>query len=284
MSKEIIDARRLLNIVKDKVKKYTEDKQLKLVILTDHSDPASEIYLRNKKKHCQEVGIDCEIIDIKEYSKKDALATLQKLNLDDSVTGIIVQLPCELDYADELIAQIGYVKDVDGLTGLNKFYLYSGRPLDELLLPCTPQGIMWVLDSLDFKYDGAYVIMCGRSELVGRPLLQLLNKMNCTVLSINSHTDYSKISCDGADLIISAIGKPKFYKVTGDYAEKNTILIDVGINRDENGKMCGDFDLDNCDFAKATKVPGGIGLMTIGSLLYNVTKADRIQRGIREDI
>ncbi len=284
MSREIIDTRRLLNIIKDRVKEYTKDKHLKLAILTDHSDPASEIYLRNKKKHCSDVGIECEIIDIRGCSRKDALATLQRLNLDDNVTGIIVQLPCELDYANDLIAQIGYVKDVDGLTGLNKFYLYAERPLEEVLLPCTPQGILWVLDSLDFKYEGAYVVMCGRSELVGRPLLQLLNRMNCTVLCLNSFTDYSKINCDGADLIISAIGKPKFYKVTGDYASKNTILIDVGISKDENGKMCGDFDLDNCDFAKATKVPGGIGLMTIGSLLYNITKADRIQRGIREDI
>lgn len=284
MSREIIDTRRLLNIIKDRVKEYTKDKQLKLAILTDHSDPASEIYLRNKKKHCSDVGIECEIIDIKGCSKKDALATLQRLNLDDSVTGIIVQLPCELGYTNDLIAQIGYVKDVDGLTGLNKFYLYAERPLEEVLLPCTPQGILWVLDSLDFKYEGAYVVMCGRSELVGRPLLQLLNRMNCTVLCLNSFTDYSKISCDGADLVISAIGKPKFYKVTGDYASKNTILIDVGISKDENDKMCGDFDLDNCDFAKATKVPGGVGLMTIGSLLYNITKADRIQRGIREDI
>lgn len=284
MSKKIIDVKRLLNIVKDKVRDYTKDNQLKLVIMTDHSDPASETYLRSKKKHCEDVNITCEIVDISNMTKEQALAELQSLNMDESVSGIIVQLPCQKDYADTLISQIHYAKDVDGLTAFNKYKLANGSPVTEMLLPCTPQGILWILDSIDFKYDGAYALVCGRSELVGKPLVQLLNMMNCTITLANSHTDYSKINNNNYDLVVSAIGKPNFFNITDQNKDPEVVLIDVGISRNENGKLCGDINLDKSTYKMATKVPGGVGLMTVGSLLYNITKADRIQKGIKEDI
>lgn len=239
----------------------------KLCVIQIGNDSASDAYIKGKIKDCNEVGIECEhvhIADYENFSQEDLLALISEENEDDTVDGIIVQLPIPNKYnVEEVSNMIVKEKDVDGFRK------------DSLFLPCTPKGIVDWIEANDIKLDGKDVCIVGRSKIVGKPLADILTDKNATVTLCHSHTKQLRMKTSNADIVICAIGNPKMFD--GSYFWRNTLIIDVGINRDENGKLCGDVDADsvyksnlNC---YVTPVPGGVGLLTRLALLENTVIA-----------
>lgn len=260
----------------------TDIKQIKdgvcLTVIQVGDDKASSTYVKNKERTCKLVGIKNKTIKLPETSTfEDVQMEIEKCNADDSIHGILLQLPLPkaLDkHTRELIDTISPQKDVDGLTTTNIGKLWSGQSLDELLTPCTPTGILKVLEPINL--DGQNICIIGRSNLVGKPLVAILERLNATVTLCHSKsTDvFQKIWQN--DIIISSIGKPKYWDCNM-FDEK--IIIDVGINRDENGKLCGDVNWDNPDDKLDviyTSVPKGVGLLTTSQLMLNTIKAYKL--------
>ena len=244
-------------------------------------DPASHVYVRNKRRSSEEVGIASIHHELPADASQLELAELiAALNEDDRVSGILLQLPVppQID-GDAMTALVDPLKDVDGLTPVNAGLLMQG--LDGLV-PCTPRGVMELLRVAGAELTGARAVVVGRSKLVGKPLAALLLAANCTVIHCHSRTRDLAAECRSADILIAAAGQPKL--ITGDMVGPGAIVIDVGTNRGEDGKLVGDVDFDAVkDIAGAiTPVPGGVGPMTIAMLLSNTLEAARRQLAARE--
>ena len=248
---------------------------LAVVIVGD--DPASKIYVRNKKKSCEECGIKSLEFALEENtSQEELLALIDKLNNDDEVNGILVQMPLPKHLSEKaVIDAISPLKDVDAFTDANVGKIMIGS---YNFLPCTPAGVMELLKSENIDIEGKNCVVIGRSNIVGKPMSMLLLHKNATVTICHSKTKDIKTITKNADLIVAAVGRKHF--VTEDMVKEGAIVIDVGINRDENGKICGDVDFENIKDKASfiTPVPGGVGPMTIAVLMKNTLKAAALQR------
>jgi len=243
----------------------------KLAVILVGNDPASAIYVRNKEKAAAEVGIISEAYRFDAISQKDLLALIKKLNADDGVDGILVQLPLPEGLNEkEILQAIDPAKDADGFHPLNLGKLMIGEPAP---VACTPKGCLKLIHLAKQDLTGLHAVVIGRSVIVGKPVAQLLLRENCTVTTAHSKTKNLPELCRSADIVVAAIGKPKTVKA--DWIRDGAIVIDVGINRLEDGKLCGDVDFDACfdKCAAITPVPKGVGPMTIAMLLDNTVEA-----------
>ena len=246
----------------------------KVVFIQIGENPASNVYVRNKINLCKEVGIEVKHIQGDEETSQEALInSIKRFNLDKDIHGIMVQLPLPEHISEEaVINAIAPEKDIDGFTTINKGKLMIGDK--DAIIPCTPKGIMTILEHQGIDLNGKLVTIVGRSNIVGKPLAQLMINEGATVTVCNSKTDKIILNCliASSDIFISAIGKANhFNKNTFEfYRLDNTIAIDVGINRDEEGKLCGDIDKELYEeFKDVTSVPGGVGVMTVLEVIKN---------------
>jgi methylenetetrahydrofolate dehydrogenase (NADP+)/methenyltetrahydrofolate cyclohydrolase len=251
--------------------------RLSLVTVQVGDDPASTLYLRLKHEAAQEAGIESDDRKVPEHlSEDDLLGLLAELNADDSVDGILVQLPLppHLDEA-RVVRAIDAVKDVDGIHPFNAGQLYLGRPT---LVPATPLGIMALLSEHRIPLEGVEAVVVGRSDIVGKPIAHLLLQANATVTICHSRTtDLASYTLE-ADVLVVAVGSPEV--VTADMVKRGAAVVDVGVNRTDDG-VVGDVDPQAAGFAGfITPVPGGVGPMTIAMLLRNAVKAARYRRGL----
>ena len=247
----------------------------KLAVILVGNNPASEVYVRNKAKACEDIGVDFELYRMeKETTTDDLLALIDKLNVDKNINGILLQHPCDAD-VDELKAfeRINPLKDVDGFNPVNVGRLTIG---EECLVACTPYGVLRMLKSENIDMEGKNVVILGRSNIVGKPMATLMLKENATVTICHSKTKGLKNFTKEADILIVAIGKANF--VTADMVKDGAVVIDVGMNR-LDGKLTGDVDFDNVKDKTSyiTPVPGGVGPMTIAMLMENLINATRMQ-------
>ena len=255
------------------------------VIIVGH-DPASEVYVRNKHKACEELGIYSEVIEMPEKStKEEILARIDSLNKDRKIHGILVQLPLPkaLRPAEaEILDSIDPVKDVDGFHPVNVGRMVKG---EEALLPCTPHGCLKMLELAGIPLEGKKAVVVGRSNIVGKPMLHLLLAKNATVTVCHSRTENLPAVTREADILVAAVGRPKF--ITAEMVKEGATVIDVGINRlppaepGAKGKLVGDVDFEAVkEVAGAiTPVPGGVGLLTVAMLMENVVQAAEMQLG-----
>ncbi len=249
-----------------------------LAVIIVGENPASQVYVRNKHKTCEELGIRSEVIAMPEDTSKDELlAKIDELNGNMDIHGILVQLPLPeaiAKHEEEILNRIDPQKDVDGFHPVNVGKLVTGAPA---LVPCTPAGCIRMLELADIPMDGKRAVVIGRSNIVGKPMLHLLLGKNATVTVCHSHTkDLASITRE-ADILVAAIGKPKF--VTADMVKPGAAVIDVGINRIAPKKLVGDVDFEAVkEVAGAiTPVPGGVGLLTVAMLMQNVVEAAEMQ-------
>lgn len=240
-----------------------------LVVILVGEDPGSVSYVTGKSKAADEVGIrNTTLRRDASISERELLDLIAELNADDTVDGILVQLPLpkHID-EDKVIAAISVDKDVDGFHPLNVARLWLKQPC---VLPCTPKGIIKLLKSADIEIQGKEAVVIGRSNIVGLPVAKLLTDENATVTVTHSRTRNLAVVTRRADILVVAIGKERF--VTADMVKPGAVVIDVGVNRDSrNGKLCGDVDFETCESVASyiTKVPGGVGPMTISCLMEN---------------
>ena len=243
-----------------------------LAVIIVGQDPASQVYVRNKAKDCEETGINSIVHALpEETTEEELLALVHKLNNDDSVHGIIVQLPLPKHLnSDLIINNIDVSKDVDAFHPYNVGKIMIG---DYELLPCTPAGVMALLERSNIEVAGKNCVVVGRSNIVGKPQAMMLLHNNGTVTVCHSKTKDLKEKCLEADILVVAIGRAKF--VTGDMIKEGAVVIDVGMCRDENGKLCGDVDYESAEKKASyiTPVPGGVGPMTRVMLLQNTLSA-----------
>ena len=256
--------------LKEKIKQSGREVGLAVIIVGD--DPASCDYVRNKTKACEETGIRSDTYALPAtVSQAELEALIARLGKDDRVHGILLQLPLPegLD-AESALGKIPAEKDVDGFSAGNLGKLVLGK---ETIAACTPLGIMKMLESAGISPRGKHAVVLGRSETVGKPMALLLLNADATVTICHSRTTNLKDICREADILISAVGKPKF--VTEDMVKEGAVVIDVGINRNEAGKLCGDVDFEKVapKTSWITPVPGGVGPMTIATLLCNTFAA-----------
>lgn len=280
----LIDGKAVSLQVKQQVKQECDKLKTKgvtpgLAVIIVGDDPASQVYVRNKEKACEECGF---------YSVKYALdadttqselnALIDKLNKDEKINGVLCQLPLPKHLDDkEVINRIDPIKDVDAFHPVNVGAIMIG---DYNFLPCTPAGVMELIHSTGVDVTGKKAVVIGRSNIVGKPMAMLLLHENATVEITHSKTLDLKSITKEADILVAAIGRAKF--VTADMVKQGAVVIDVGMNRDENGKLCGDVDFENvkdkCSFI--TPVPGGVGPMTISMLMRNTLTAAKLQNGL----
>lgn len=245
-----------------------EGKEVCLVVVQVGEDPASSVYVRNKIKACEEIGIVSKSYKLEESTTEEELLQLiDILNKDNSVNGILVQLPLPKHMDEKTITQaISPKKDVDGFHNESVGALVLGQ---EGFLSCTPAGIIQLLKRSNIEIEGKHCVIVGRSNIVGKPMALLLLRENATVTICHSKTKNLKEMTKQGDIVIAAIGKPKFFDET--YIKDGAVVIDVGIHRDENGKLCGDVDFQKVEekASAITPVPGGVGPMTIAMLMDN---------------
>lgn len=279
---QIIDGKLVAQVTREQIKKDVEAIKaanypcgIGLAVILVGDDPASQVYVRNKIKACDEVGIKSFLCKLPAESTFDEVAgTINYLNENPDVSGMILQLPLP-KHLDEnaLIDLIDPDKDVDGCHYVQKGRLWTGR---DSLVACTPYGVMKLLDYYNIPLEGKNSVVIGRSNLVGKPLAQLLLDRNCTVTICHSRTKNLAEITSRADIVCVAIGKAKFLKA--DMVKDGAVVIDVGMDRDENGKLCGDVDFADvapkCSYI--TPVPGGVGPMTVTMLLANTVKAFKL--------
>ncbi len=282
---QIIDGKKVSAQVKEEVKKQTLELKethkitpgLAVVIVGD--DPASRVYVNNKKKACEFVGFKSEEYALPaETTQEELLNLVETLNNKKNINGILVQLPLPKHLDDKAVIEaISPLKDVDAFHAVNVGKIMLG---EYDFLPCTPAGVMEMLHSYNIEVSGKNCVVIGRSNIVGKPMAMLLLHENGTVTICHSRTKNLAEICSQADILVAAVGRPKF--VTADMVKEGAVVIDVGMDRDENGKLCGDVDFENvkdkCSFI--TPVPGGVGPMTISTLMKNTLKACRIQNNI----
>lgn len=244
----------------------------KLVVILVGDNQASQTYVRNKERGCAYVGMLSEIIRLESsVDEEELVQIIEGLNNNDTVDGILVQLPLPKHINEERILDlINPQKDVDGFHPSNVAKLLLGQ---DGLVPCTPKGMMVLLEEINYDLTGKEVVVVGRSHIVGKPVALLCLQKNATVTIAHSKTEDLKAVCQRADVLIAAIGKAKFFNK--DYVKDGAVILDVGINRDENNKLCGDVDFKDVEekVSYITPVPGGIGPMTIAMLLENTLQA-----------
>ncbi|MBQ9480133.1 MAG: bifunctional methylenetetrahydrofolate dehydrogenase/methenyltetrahydrofolate cyclohydrolase FolD [Selenomonadaceae bacterium] len=251
-----------------------------LTVIIVGENPASQVYVRNKHKTCEELGIRSEVVALPEDATKDQLLeTIDRLNADQNVHGILVQLPLPTAikaHEQEILERIDPLKDVDGFHPFNVGKLVTGSPT---LVPCTPAGCIKMLDLAGIEIDGKRAVIIGRSNIVGKPMLHLLMARHATVTVCHSHTKPLGDVTREADILVAAMGKPKF--VTAEMVKPGAVIVDVGINRIAPKKLVGDVDFESVkEIASAiTPVPGGVGLLTVAMLMQNVVRAARLQLG-----
>ncbi len=273
----VIDGKAISGQIKDelkvKVSEYKKQgKEVSLAVILVGNDPASAVYVGNKKKACEYIGINSVSYELpEETSKEELLSIIDKLNKDDKINGILVQLPLPKHInEDEVIKAISPDKDVDGFHPENVGRLSIGQ---KGFVSCTPAGVIELLKRSGIQIVGKNCVVIGRSNIVGKPMSMLLLRENGTVTTTHSRTADLKAFTKNADILVVAIGKPKF--ITADYVKEGACVIDVGIHRQENGKLCGDVDYDSVkEVAGAlTPVPGGVGPMTIAMLMKNCVES-----------
>ena len=250
-----------------------------LAVVLVGNDPASMVYVNNKKKACEKVGILSRSYELPEDTEeKDLLALVEQLNMDNSVHGVLVQLPLPPQIDEEkVILAVDPKKDVDCFHPLNVGLLHTGQ---KGFLPCTPAGVLELIERSGHTIEGKRCVVIGRSHNVGKPTAMLLLQKNGTVTICHSKTKDLKGICKEADILVSAVGK--LHTVTKDMVKEGAVVIDVGMNRNENGTLCGDVDFDDvCEVAGAVSpVPGGVGLMTVAMLMKNCITAAKLQNGL----
>ena len=281
----IISGKDISTQLKDKLKERVEilkkeNKRIpKLAVILVGDNQASQVYVRNKERACQYVGIQSQMINREaSISEKELIDIIRQLNVDESVDGILVQLPLPKHInEDHILNVIDPLKDVDGFHPSNVAKLFLNQ---KALTPCTPKGMMVLLDKINYDLEGKEVVVVGRSHIVGKPVSMLCLQKNATVTIAHSHTKNLKEVCKRADVLIGAVGKAKFFN--RDYIKKGAVVLDVGINRDENNKLCGDVDFDDVKdiVSYITPVPNGVGPMTITMLLSNTLDAYEQREGL----
>ena len=250
----------------------------RLAVIIVGSDPASEVYVRNKQRTCEELGIRSDHIALPaETTKEELLACIEELNVDPEVHGILVQLPLPAQVAEdeeEILSHIDPRKDVDGFHPVNVGHLVLGAPG---LRPCTPAGCIRMLDYAGIPIEGAHAVIIGRSNIVGKPMAHLLLERNATVTICHSRTQNLAAIARTADILVAAVGRPHF--VTADMVKEGATVIDVGINRIAPKQLVGDVDFDAAAAVAGaiTPVPGGVGLLTVAMLMENVVQAAKAQ-------
>lgn len=277
----LIDGKKISTEIKDELKVTVEELKKQgvetcLAVIQVGNDPASSIYVRNKKRACAYVGIESLSYELPEETTEEELAKLVKeLNENDKVHGILVQLPLPKHInADTIIRTISPDKDVDGFHPESVGRLCIGEPG---FVSCTPAGIIQLLKRSGIEIEGKECVVVGRSNIVGKPMSILLLRENGTVTITHSRTKDLKEVTGRADILVVAIGKPKF--ITEDYVKEGAVVIDVGMHRNEENKLCGDVDFDDVKdkVSAITPVPGGVGPMTIAMLMYNCVEAAKGQ-------
>ncbi len=270
----LIDGKMISAQVKDECKERVakEGMDITLAVVQVGNDPASTVYVGNKKKACQYIGIHSLAYELpEETTEEELLGLVDELNNNDEVNGILVQLPLPTHIdEDKIIQAISPAKDVDGFHPQSVGALSIGQPG---FVSCTPAGIIQLLKRSGVEIDGKECVIVGRSNIVGKPMAMLLLRENATVTVCHSHTKNLEEVTKRADILIVAIGKPLF--ITADYVKEGAVVIDVGMNRDANNKLCGDVDFADVEpIASAiTPVPGGVGPMTIAMLMNNCVEA-----------
>lgn len=276
---QLIDGKKISADIKEELRLEVETLKEKgisvcLAVIQVGTDPASCVYVRNKTRACAYIGIESKSYDLPENTTEEELENLiEQLNHDQSVNGILVQLPLpkHMD-EDRIINLIHPAKDVDGFHPINVGRLWTG---EDGFLSCTPAGIIQLLKRSHIPLEGKNCVIVGRSNIVGKPMAALLLRENATVTIAHSKTENLKELTKQADLLIVAVRKPKF--ITADYVKEGAIVIDVGMHRNEENKLCGDVDFEDVKphTSAITPVPGGVGPMTIAMLMENCVKTVR---------
>lgn len=275
---EIIDGKSLSMRLRAEVAARTAELEEKygrrpcLAVILVGNNPASQTYVRNKERACEACGIKSLMYSFNEnISEEQLIETVNALNADNGVDGILCQLPLPRHISEEKITDaIAPEKDVDGFSPVSLGNLLSGK---DSFLPCTPAGIMEMLHAYSIPVSGKHCVVVGRSNIVGKPAALLMLRENATVTVCHSHTINLAEETRRADILIAAVGRPKF--ITADMIKEGAAVIDVGINRNEDGKLCGDVDFENAapKCCAITPVPGGVGPMTVTILMKNTVKA-----------
>lgn len=284
MSAQILDGKSISAQIRSKVKLQVDEilaqgqRPPGLAVVLVGENPASEVYVRNKRNACEQVGFKSELIQLPaDTSEQSLLQLIDDLNQREDMDGILVQLPLPGQIDEETVTErILPTKDVDGFHPYNIGRLVLRMPL---LRPCTPRGIMTMLEQTGVELAGKDAVIIGQSNIVGRPMALELLMAKCTITVCHSKTRDLIEKIRNADIIVAAVGRPKF--VQGDWVKPGAIVIDVGINRLENGKLCGDVDFDGAskNAAWITPVPGGVGPMTVATLLENTLQAAVLHAG-----
>ena len=276
----IIDGKQISKDIKEELKAEVaslaaQGRKCCLAVIQVGNDPASSVYVGTKKKACAYVGIESLAYELPEETTEEELLTIiDKLNKDANVHGILCQLPLPKHInEDHVIKAISPKKDVDGFHPQNVGALVIG---EKGLVSCTPAGIIQLLKRSNIEMDGKHCVVVGRSNIVGKPMSLLMLRENATVTICHSHTKNLKEICKEADILIVAIGKPQF--IGKEYVKDGAVVIDVGIHRDENNKLCGDVKYDEVEPVASyiTPVPGGVGPMTIAMLMHNCVEAMKL--------
>lgn len=285
---KIIDGKAVSASVKEAVAKEVaalkeQGVSVGLAVVIVGDDPASRVYVNNKKKACGACGIESfEYALPGDTAEEELLALVEKLNADPKVNGILVQLPLPRQIDEhKVIAAISPKKDVDAFHAVNVGKIMIG---DFDFLPCTPAGCMDLIDSTGVSVEGKRCVVIGRSNIVGKPMAMLLLHRNGTVTICHSRTKNLKEICREADILVAAVGRANF--VTADMVKEGAVVIDVGMNRLESGKLCGDVDFEAVSQVAGwiTPVPGGVGPMTIATLMRNTLTAARLQNGLADRV
>lgn len=269
----LIDGKKISAEIKEELKEQVKQlkeqgKKITLAVIQVGDDAASTVYVRNKKKACEYIGINSLSFELKESTtEEELLGLIDDLNKNDDVNGILVQLPLPGHInEDKVIEAIDSKKDVDGFHPMSVGALSIGK---KGFVSCTPAGIIQLLKRSNIEIEGKECVVVGRSNIVGKPMAMLLLRENGTVTVAHSKTKNLKEVTKRADILVAAVGKPKF--ITADYVKEGAVVIDVGIHRNEDNKLCGDVDFDSVvdKVSAITPVPGGVGPMTIAMLMYN---------------
>ena len=274
---QIIDGKKISQQIKDELREQVAElkakgKEIGMAVIQVGSDPASSVYVGNKKKACAYIGIRSESYELpEETTEEELLALIERLNKDERIHGILVQLPVPAHiHEKKVIEAISPKKDVDGFHPQSVGALSIGQ---KGFVSCTPAGIIQLLKRSGVEIEGKECVVIGRSNIVGKPMAMLLLRENGTVTVTHSKTKNLKEVCKRADILVAAVGRPKM--IDASYVKEGAVVIDVGIHRNENNKLCGDVDFDSVEpIASAiTPVPGGVGPMTIAMLMHNCVES-----------
>lgn len=277
---KLIDGKQISKDIKEELKEEVaslaaQGRKCCLAVIQVGNDPASCVYVGNKKKACAYIGIESLAYELpEETTEEELLGIIDKLNKDENVHGILCQLPLPKHInEDHVIKAISPKKDVDGFHPQNVGALVIG---EQGFVSCTPAGIIQLLKRSNIEMDGKHCVVVGRSNIVGKPMSLLMLRENATVTICHSHTKNLAEICKEADILIVAIGKPQF--IGKEYVKDGAVVIDVGIHRDENNKLCGDVKFDEVEpiASYITPVPGGVGPMTIAMLMHNCVEAMKL--------